>query len=123
MSNFSLCKSGEQVQARQSGLKPLCAIVGLGTYTILDKQMGFQAQNLPLPPLIGPSVLILTCLFFAYISTDVRAKKINNCSVKKICQPKTRTALFSGDVITIFMEMQNTFLLTVLEYHDFFCPF
>ena len=44
MSNFSLCKSGEQGQGRQSGLKPLCAIVGLSTYSVLDKQM---AQNLP----------------------------------------------------------------------------
>ena len=48
MSNFSLCKSSEQGQGRQSGLKPLCAIFGLGTYTVLNKQMGFQAQNLPL---------------------------------------------------------------------------
>ena len=48
MSNFSLCKSGEQGQGRQSGLKPLCAIFDLGTYTVLNKQMGFQAQNLPL---------------------------------------------------------------------------
>ena len=54
MSNFSLCKSGEQGQGRQSGLKPLCGIVGLGTYTVLDKQMGFQAQS---------AVLILSCLF------------------------------------------------------------
>ena len=65
MSNFSLYKSGEQGQGRQSGLKPLCGIVGLGTYTVLDKQMGFQAQS---------AVLILSCLFLAYISTDVRAK-------------------------------------------------
>ena len=48
MSNCSLCKSGEQGQGRQSGLKPLCAIVSLGTYTVLNKQMGFEAQNLPL---------------------------------------------------------------------------
>ena len=75
MSNFSLCKSGEQGQGRQSGLKPLCGIVGLGSYTVLNKQMGFKAQNLPLLLCNWSSSADTVLPFFlAYISTNVRAK-------------------------------------------------
>ena len=93
MSNFSLFKSGDQGQGRQSGLKPMCAIVGLGTYTVLNRQMGFEAQNLPLLLCNWSSSADTELPFFlAYISTH---------------------SLFTLVMNTLFASMKNGFQVTI----------